>query len=122
MTSSAPNDLPLWKVTSGRSLIVHTVASALGCHSRARPGLRDRSELTSVSGSYRFWMQPSSIGVTPISGLTVSAVPPPTKPRLSWPPRLIAPAVVVGVEDEADEPLPQAAATSGDNPSMAPAV
>ena len=53
-----------------------------------------RSAFESTSGSYRFWMRASSIGVTPRNGLSVSAVPPPTKPARSVPPFLgvVAPA------------------------------
>src|SRR6476659_3371023 len=86
MTSSAPNDLPLCQVTSGRSLTSYSVASLLAFHSRARPGADVRSELTSTSESYRFWMRPWAIGVTPISGLSVSAVPAPTNPARNVPP------------------------------------
>ena len=38
ITSSAPNVLPLWNVTPGRSLTSQTVASLLCVHASARPG------------------------------------------------------------------------------------
>ncbi len=114
MTSSAPNVLPLWKATSGRSLTSYSWRRCWAFHSSARPGLVDRSGLTSTSGSYRFWMRPWSIGVTPISGFSVSAVPPQTKPAVSTPPLTGWPASVVP-DDAAVDPLllpPQAAATA----------
>ena len=70
-------------------------------------------------------MRPWSIGVTPISGFSVSAVPPPTKPARSVPPGTGLPDAdgappVPGLLEL--EPLPQAAASSGDAASMTPAA
>src|SRR4051812_13820621 len=118
MTSSAPKVLPLCQTTSGRSLTSHNVLSALGVHDIASPGLVERSGFTITSGSYRFWMRPWSIGVTPISGFRVSWVPPETKPAVSTPPLTGWPASVVP-DDAAVDPLllpPHAAATSGERP------
>ena len=70
-------------------------------------------------------MRPWSIGVTPISGLSVSAVPAPTKPARSVPPGTGlpdaegAPPVPALLELE---PPPHAAARSGDAASMTPAA
>src|SRR5919198_501753 len=120
MRSSAPNVLPLWNSTPGRSLTSYSVASLLAFHSSASPGPVVRSGLSTTSGSYRFCTRDSSIGVTPWYGLIVSAVPPPTNPARRMPPRLGFPADVVAEPPELEPP--QAAARSGDIPTIAPAA
>ncbi len=60
-------------------------------------------------------MRPSSIGVTPRNGFSVSAVPPPTNPSRRVPPLRGAPVAVDAGELEL-EPPPHAAASSGDMP------
>src|SRR5919201_1351122 len=110
MRSAAPNVLPLWNSTPGRSLTSYSVASLLAFHSNASPGPVVRSGLSTTSGSYRFCTRDSSIGVTPWYGLIVSAVPPP----LGFPADVVA-------EPPEPEP-PQAAARSGDIPTIAPAA
>ena len=51
MTSSAVNGLPLWNVTSGRSVTSQTVEVLFGFHSSASPGAVFRFGFTWTSGS-----------------------------------------------------------------------
>src|SRR3954469_19378864 len=63
------------------------------------------------------------MGVTPPYGFSVSAVPPPTKPAVSVPPRTGLPPPPVELPPEPVPPLsPQAAARRGDIPTIAPAA
>ena len=80
--------LAVVELDAGAQLDLVDRRGLVGVPLEREPGLRERSAFTITSGSYRFWMRPSSIGVTPRNGFSVSAVPPPTNPTRSAPPRL----------------------------------
>ena len=88
ITSSAVNGEPSCQVTSGRSLIVHCVASAFGLPLESRgPADCDKSGRRAPAGRTCSGSATASMNVEPSAGLNDSPLPPPTWPTRSRPPR-----------------------------------
>ena len=91
ITSSAPNALPLWKVTPWRRLKVHVFASAEASQLSANSPCNDPSAATSVRQSKTVPCAAASMKMSECvrpSQLSVVFAPP--KPAVSLPPRVCA--------------------------------